>query len=121
MSTFCQFVRDGETIKCPICGWAKLFDGDPAKYWRQCGPDPVAFGQSGCCGGQAANMVAQVIGSIRRWAKSGFAMASKEVVKERTAICKGCDKLKGLRCDECGCVIAAKVRLATEKCPLAKW
>jgi hypothetical protein len=67
------------------------------------------------------NMVAQVVGSIRRWAESGFAMADKETVKQRTATCRACDRLDGLRCKECGCMIAAKVRLATDKCPLNKW
>lgn len=48
-----------------------------------------------------------------------------EIRKAREQICKSCDK-REMRtriayCQECGCPLMAKVRAATESCPLGKW
>ena len=47
--------------------------------------------------------------------------ASRELYNERHDICKGCDRLSKGRCQECGCFMAAKCRLADAECPLGKW
>ena len=45
-----------------------------------------------------------------------------EKAEERLAVCAKCDKFSdaGL-CTECGCVMAAKVKIKTLACPLKKW
>jgi len=48
---------------------------------------------------------------------------SDEIYKERTTICKSCNKFDDLenRCMECGCYIPAKAKLILDSCPLEKW
>jgi len=40
---------------------------------------------------------------------------------ERLKICGECPKAKAGFCKECGCMLAAKTRVKSEKCPLGKW
>lgn len=58
-------------------------------------------------------------------AVAGVDKASDEEIERRQAICKGCEfavKVLGVfkKCGKCGCVIKAKIRLASEHCPLEK-
>jgi hypothetical protein len=51
---------------------------------------------------------------------------SDEVIAEREATCKGCDRatvqlLVLKSCSACGCNLWAKVRNGAERCPLGKW
>lgn len=65
--------------------------------------------------------------SATSWVKQGVPIASEELLKERQAICKSCEfwdskAFKGTgRCMKCGCSTWAKLRMATEKCPIGKW
>lgn len=40
---------------------------------------------------------------------------------ERLLQCKSCDSFNGTTCDECGCIMAIKVKFAEMDCPLGKW
>lgn len=61
------------------------------------------------------------------FAKSGFKTTPPEVLADREAICRACPEwdakaLNGTgRCKKCGCSTWAKLRMATERCPLGKW
>ena len=46
---------------------------------------------------------------------------SKEDALARRAICETCPAKSGILCSDCGCIIAAKVRVNTSKCPQGKW
>lgn len=65
--------------------------------------------------------------SMGSWARSGFKTVTEDQLKERLEICSKCefwDKnafAKTGRCLKCGCSTQAKLRLATEKCPIDKW
>jgi hypothetical protein len=65
--------------------------------------------------------------SIVQWAKKGFKVVNEEQYNQRLNICRGCDLFdeKALggngRCRECGCATQAKLRIATERCPIDKW
>lgn len=54
-------------------------------------------------------------------ATTGVGAADEATAKKRYDTCMACDKYKHWRCQECGCFISAKVRVADEKCPLGKW
>lgn len=49
--------------------------------------------------------------------------ALETISAERFEICKSCPKFrkKTQTCKECGCFMAAKVKLAAASCPLHKW
>jgi hypothetical protein len=53
--------------------------------------------------------------------KTGKVAASAEEVEKRISTCQGCEYLKDERCSECGCFIALKAGLKSEKCPKEKW
>lgn len=50
-------------------------------------------------------------------------IVSEKVFKDRMLTCQGCPKYNKLlnQCEECGCFLALKGRLANLKCPLGKW
>ena len=66
--------------------------------------------------------------AIRKWALSGFPVASEEIYAERAAICGQCEFWDGAaraglgQCTAPGCGCTRFKRfLATERCPLGKW
>lgn len=75
----------------------------------------------------APEMAKKLSLAVAGWASSGFKMSTTDQVSERLNICKTCDfwdssALAGSgRCKHCGCSTQAKIRLATEKCPVGKW
>jgi hypothetical protein len=62
-----------------------------------------------------------------RFASSGFATTPLEILAERKATCRACPEWDAAalnatgRCRKCGCSTWAKLRMATERCPLGKW
>ena len=72
-------------------------------------------------------MLKNILTDAARWAKSGFAIAKTETIKERLEKCSGCEfwdkKSYGGsgKCLVCGCSTKAKLALATSKCPKQKW
>jgi hypothetical protein len=73
------------------------------------------------------NSLARFGRALHRFANSGFSATPPEILAEREAACCACEwwdasALKGTgRCKKCGCSTWAKLRMATEKCPLGKW
>jgi hypothetical protein len=63
----------------------------------------------------------------KNFVKSGMKFVTEEQFEAREAICKGCEywNPKGYgntgQCLKCGCATKAKLRLASESCPLQKW
>jgi len=61
------------------------------------------------------------------FARSGFATTPPEVLATREATCRACPEWDAAalnstgRCRKCGCSTWAKLRMATEACPLGKW
>ncbi len=39
----------------------------------------------------------------------------------RLELCDPCEFKKDARCGKCGCYLRAKVKMATEACPVGKW
>lgn len=76
--------------------------------------------------GQQAKNLAQFSWDLMKYLHNNQGaplMVSDEIYKERTAICKSCDKFDDLqnKCMECGCFIPAKAKLVLDSCPLNKW
>ena len=59
--------------------------------------------------------------SMKAWAKSGFALASRSDHAKRFAVCCACPELVGHICKKCTCLAFAKTKLGSEKCPIGKW
>lgn len=74
-----------------------------------------------------ASMLENFYNSSARFFRSGFTTTSPEILATREATCRACDQwdaaaLNGTgRCRKCGCSSWAKLRMATERCPLGKW
>jgi len=65
--------------------------------------------------------------AAHRFARAGFATTPPEALASREATCRACPEwdanaLNGTgRCRKCGCSTWAKLRMATEACPIGKW
>lgn len=63
----------------------------------------------------------------KNFVKSGMHFVSEEQFNLRETICKGCEywNPKGYgntgQCLQCGCATKAKLKMASESCPLKKW
>jgi hypothetical protein len=65
--------------------------------------------------------------SLVNWTASGFSPTPPDILSARQDICKACPEWDEIalnntgRCKKCGCSTWAKLRMATEKCPIDKW
>lgn len=68
---------------------------------------------------QAANFGKSMV----NFAASGFKTTGKGDYDRRLSICHACpaNMFNGGRCMDCGCVVALKAKVETEKCPLGFW
>ena len=73
------------------------------------------------------DQVKSVSAATVKFAKSGFTTTPQEELDNRLSLCKGCEWWDSQalnetgRCKKCGCSTWAKLRMATEKCPIGKW
>jgi len=62
-----------------------------------------------------------------KFAYSGFATTPPDILSTREATCRACPEWDAAalnntgRCRKCGCSTWAKLRMATERCPIGKW
>ena len=72
-------------------------------------------------------MAKNLANSMGSWARAGFKVTDDVTLNKRMAQCKACpewdkDGMGGTgRCRKCGCSTQAKLRMASEKCPIGKW
>jgi hypothetical protein len=71
------------------------------------------------------NLDDDIIVGIRKPAasKNPVALATKAVTTIRLAECSNCRHLRKpiWQCDQCGCFMQAKCRIAAASCPIGKW
>ena len=73
------------------------------------------------------NNISNLAKASTKFVAAGFNVASKDDLEKRQSICKKCDEWDSVsfngtgRCRKCGCSTWAKIRMATERCPLGKW
>jgi len=71
--------------------------------------------------------VSSALTAASRFARSGFFTSPPEILATREATCRACPEWDAQalnatgRCRKCGCSTWAKLRMATERCPLGKW
>jgi len=74
-----------------------------------------------------SKMLARAGQAAQRFASSGFAITHPEALATREATCRACPEWDATalnatgRCRKCGCSTWAKLRMATERCPIGKW
>ena len=74
-----------------------------------------------------AEQLARFGHAAHRFARAGFATTPPEALASREATCRACPEWDAQalnstgRCRKCGCSTWAKLRMATERCPLGKW
>lgn len=72
-------------------------------------------------------MFASFVKSATSFVRHGAPTTPPDILAQREATCRACPEwdasaLKATgRCRKCGCSTWAKLRMATEKCPLGKW
>jgi len=72
-------------------------------------------------------MAMLAVKSAWKFSTSGFSTTTPDILTARESTCHACSEwdsaaLNGTgRCRKCGCSTWAKLRMATEKCPLGKW
>jgi hypothetical protein len=72
-------------------------------------------------------MIGDAIMAGKKFTASGFSTTPPGILAEREATCRSCDQWDATalnntgRCRKCGCSTWAKLRMATEACPLGKW
>ena len=65
--------------------------------------------------------------AIVNWTASGFSPTPPDILATREATCRACAEWDAAalnatgRCAKCGCSTWAKLRMASERCPLGKW
>ncbi len=69
------------------------------------------------------SQIVSATGALIRWTASGFVVASQTEQAKRRAICQACEFHDAVhnKCNSCNCWLSAKIRMATEACPLSKW
>lgn len=74
--------------------------------------------------GQRKTLPQAVVGFVKstvKWVAAGAPVASSETQQARRAKCHACENYRHFMCALCRCVVAAKVKEATESCPAGKW
>jgi hypothetical protein len=105
----CRFEPFGDLWKCAVCEFTTR-KPSPVPPKKNCVPLPPIAERIA----SAANAAAQFIAG-------GCATVSRETAEARAATCGACESFDGTLCRECGCFVAAKIRLPAEQCPLGKW
>lgn len=72
-------------------------------------------------------MLGDAILAGKKFTASGFTTTPPEILAQREATCRACPEWDAAalnatgRCRKCGCSTWAKLRMATEACPIGKW
>lgn len=105
----CETGKPWDSTQCRLC-WLFHNDERYAALWNE----PATM----------AEKIERVSTATAKWLAAGSPLRTREQLAECLAICGTCELYKpGLvaTCGKCGCVLAAKARMATEVCPLGKW
>jgi predicted Zn-ribbon and HTH transcriptional regulator len=74
-----------------------------------------------------ASKIHRAFHALSGFARSGFSTTPPDILATREATCRACPEWDATalnntgRCRKCGCSTWAKLRMASERCPLGKW
>ena len=108
---------------CPICGesdcdrtyplmLARWAEGRDREHWRRVHDRQVP---------PLRTQVMNAAKSAARFVARGLPVVSADERARRLAICQSCPDFQDGRCLHCGCRVAAKDWLGTERCPINRW
>lgn len=122
MEKRCTFKKIENGWECEICGRvAKINTKEP----------PIAICKSGDTVEypRMTKMMSNFVSATKKYYDSGFKNVSIDEYRNRINTCQGDDD--GLPClhydngrckhSDCGCFLAAKCWITTEKCPIGRW
>lgn len=115
----CEINKSDACAVCPKGKWKQFFCEE--SFVPPPHSSPVSTPPS------LADMVKSAASSAATWASRGFQHADEATLNTRIKTCQDCEfwNSKGFhgtgRCMKCGCSTWAKLRMATEKCPIGKW
>jgi len=104
----CNIDFSNPCAECPEKKWNKFF----------CHKDDLP---------SVSAMTSSAIRGTIKWIQKKSPITSKEELNKRLQACKSCDLWDSSgfggtgRCKKCGCSTWAKLRMATERCPIGKW
>ncbi len=126
----------GHALSSPIgCPIRKFPPVEGAVYLDDRPPAVPQVITPGPCCGQGANQetlremtypeaLSNLASSMAEWAKAGFPLVTEEVYGARLKVCQGpptCGFYRWYQCRICKCVVVAKAKLGTMKCPGGFW
>ncbi len=100
---------------------------DAIRAVKSYSPEPKPTTAMPCCPPVVKNGLKAAGRALKALATGEQVLISKEETSARLKVCVACDRFRqatrvtGPRCEECGCFVKVKARLATERCPLGKW
>jgi len=108
---------NGYRHRCDQCGMNRIVPGE--RFRHICPQEPCSTCEKSLPSllTQAGNLAMAGVDAVA----SGFKLRSSEEQAACLAICRDCPLYQDGRCTECGCFVAAKVKLFSQKCPLEKW
>ena len=110
----------GNSKLCPKCkDMVQVEEEGKVEQGIEVGEKVVEKGELPPLMEQAANFGHSMV----NFAASGFKTTGKGDYDRRLSICHACpaNMFNGGRCMDCGCVVALKAKVETEKCPLGFW
>lgn len=116
---FCGINKKDPCSVCPKNKWPQFLCDDPFT--------PAIKNKNSVSPPSIKEMVKSATKSAKIWASRGFQHTDKKTLKIRIETCNKCEfwNSKAIggtgRCMKCGCSTWAKLRMATEKCPIGKW
>ncbi len=74
-------------------------------------------------GEMASNLLKSIKKAGKSFLKGEKLAASSAIAEKRITICNECPKFMkdSARCSLCGCFLKAKIKIASETCPIGKW
>ena len=113
----CQFQRTESVCVCQVCGTTTRPTERPCHtIYKEC--NPAAKPRMPGVGQRVVSAGAAAIG----WMAAGAPLRPEADRQRADSICRACDyRTTDGACLVCGCYLAPKTAMATERCPAGKW